>query len=254
MKTRSFAKNFTINVDGKISTTGRLLSIRATKDHLKLCTPDYGRVRKVYLDEDGNIWEEWQLSRAIEVSKDLPLQPAADKKEIDKARESLLPKNILEFSVFKEEDVNEHTFQTEGQGFLFQVTRNNKGVANSLQMQNYKAIVALLQTPGVALVGKANVQNHEGLYRAGLYKGQLYIQKQLYPEDLNEFEDLDDLGDMDDIVRKMSDVAPRLMKTFDPDDYRDDVAQRLQTLVTDGVVEEVEVSFDTILESLVGAV
>lgn len=252
MKTRSYVSKFTMSIGGKIATEGRLMAIRATKDDYKLCTPDYKPVRQVYMDEDGNIYERHELSRGVQISKGEPLVPVGDNEEIESARTSNMPKNILEFDVYRTEDVARHIFPSENQAYMFQVARNRKGLTNPQHMQNYKALVALLNNPGVALIGKCNLNNHEGLFRAGLFNGQMYLQKQLYPEGINQFEDLDDLGEMDAIIDKMASVVPNLTSDFDPTAYKDDIAHRLQRLAYGIEAPDEAPDFDDIINSLLG--
>ena len=254
MKTRSYVKTMEISIGGKIQTKGSLYSVRATKGGYTMCTPDMKRVRQVYLDENGNIWEHAELSRGIDLGDDGDLMPIGTSSEtttseIKEASKSTLEKNVLSLDVYKAEEVDKYTYPSKNQGYLFKVDAGTKG-GGVQHLNNYKALLAMLQTPGVALLGKCNLNNYEGLFRASLFRGNLCLQQYLYPEDINDF-DVEIYDDLGSLPQKMEKVIPQLLKTFNPEEFKDVIAEQHRHLILRQEVEvDEEVEFDSIMNEL----
>lgn len=248
MKNRSYVSNFTLNVANKISTVGKLWAVRATEQKYKLCTPDYRRVKQVFLDETtGELYEQYQLVRGIEQA-DGSYLPVGENEDISDARESQLPKNILSLTAHYADQVDEHLFPSKNQGYFFEVLSGKKG-PNPTHLQNYQLIRLLMNTPNLALLGKCNLQGNEGLFRVGVFRNQLYIQKQLYPEDLNTYE-FESYEFPDILQRTAEEVAPKLARDFTPDMYRNDVADRLFKVATGTFSTPSEMPFDALFDAL----
>ena len=229
---RSYASSVTMRL-GVATTVGRLAPIRASRSKkldFKLCTPDAKPVRQVYIDDDGNIYEKDQLGRARE--EDGILVPVSTE-AVNEAKASELPLNIIDLTVHRAEDVNQYLFPSDNNAYIFEpVQKSSKGkiIIDPVNVQWHDFInVVLRDNPDIALMGKMNLQGYEGLYRLGLYQGLITVQKQLYPEDLNQFDF--STPDLDDETREMAVAASRsLIAGFDPSEYRNSISERLAAI------------------------
>lgn len=258
MKTRSYVKHFDMSINGKLATRGSLYSVRATKQSYTMCTPEMKRVRQIYIDEGGQIWEHADLIRGIDLGDGGDLVPIGTSPvetvtEIRKAKTSALPLNKIEFDVYPSEDVERYTYPSKNQGYLFKVAADTKDGGGLQYLQNYKAMLALLKVPGVALLGKSNVQHQESLVRASLFRGNIVVQSYMYPEDINDFDDLEVYEGLGSLEEKMRKVAPQLMKPFNPDEFQDIIAKNQRDLIQRREIEiSEEAQADALINELLG--
>lgn len=190
---RSYCKQFTMTL-GPATTTGKLFAIRkAKKDGFKLVTPDMRPVHQLWVDNDNKTYTKIELGRAIEAKdengEDI-LLPAPEKEQV----ESLLPLNDFNISIHAADDVSKFLFPDENQAYEFYPVRTdskNKVINDPVNDQWYEFIKAIAKDPEVALLGECNLQGHEGLFRLGIFRDEIYLQKQMYPDELNQYEDLD---------------------------------------------------------------
>lgn len=240
MKTRSVCKRFTLEL-GSIKSVGKLFSIRKTEDKLKLCTEDGTRVSQVYIDGEGGVHlNKTTLHRGIEVKGESKVHVIGDDEKVKEARTSGLNKDTMKFTVHSTKDVNNFVFPSNNQGYIFQPFLEKGSAAEKMaNVTNYQAILGFMNDPSISLLGRANLIGHEGLFRAGMFRGHLYIQKQLYPEDLNEW-DFDPINVDEKILEATTKVARSIMETFDPTKYNDVVAERIAILANGGELEEVD--------------
>lgn len=245
MRTRSYVGNFTMRLGG-LSTVGRLLAIRKTEDKVKLCTEDGSKVTQVYLGPDGTIYpNKDNLYRGIEVKGDSKMEVIGDAKSVTAARASQLPLNEITFTLHKASDVDNHVFASENQGYLFQPRVLRNKLVDPHSLKNYAGILAMMQDPNYCLIGKCNLQHHEGLFRAGLFRNQLYIQKQLYPEKLNEW-DLDDV-EIDEAFQKAANKSlETFTQDFNPSAYDDTIAARIALLADGGLTDDDQANQDVL--------
>ena len=107
-------------------------------------------------------------------------------------------------------------------------------------------------------MGKMNLQGYEGLFRLGLYQGLITVQRQLYPEDLNQFDF--STPDVDLETRTLALEASRaLLSEFEPESYRNSITERLaaikagtaQPIISREVESKAEVDFKEMLKMMV---
>lgn len=232
MPVRSYASAVTMRL-GIATTVGRLAPIRVSrskKTEFKLCTPTAKPVRQVYIDDDGNIFEKDQLGRAIE--QDGVLVPVPLDK-VNDAKVSELPLNIMELTVHRRDEIDRFLFPSDNNAYIFEPVRKTpkgKVINDPVNTQWYEFInVVLRDNPGVALLGKMNLQGFEGLFRLGLYQGLITVQKQLYPEELNQFEFA--TPELDEETRRLAVAASEtLLAEFEPGDYQNNIQARLEAI------------------------
>lgn len=248
MRTRSYCANFEMNL-GAISTTGRLLGIRRTEDKMNLCTADGSPVTQVYLGPDGTVYaNKDMLHRGIKVKGEDKLNVIGSAEDFAAVRTSQLPLNKIEFTMHATEEVDKWLFPSDNQGYLFQPRVLNKKAVDPHSMKNYAAILAFMQHPHITLVGKCNLVHHEGLFRAGLHRGHLYIQKQLYPEGLNEW-DLDDVTIDERIAETAEKVLSSVQRSFDPTSYENEVNKRIAMLAA-GTLDQSDQAQEDVMAAL----
>jgi len=244
---------------GSLTTTGKLTSLRATKPAeavLAYCTAEAKPVHQVYMDDDGKIYHKEDLGRARVV--DGVLEPVPLESVVE-AKASSLPLNTLNLTVHKVVDIQEHIFPSANSAYVFQpvIKHGKKIIDDPVNVQYHDAIKAILtENPDIALVGVCNLQNYEGLFRLSLYKSFIIVQKQLYPENLNQF-DFETPGLESKPRQAAVKLSHKLVESFEPSQYKDTITSRLVSLEGGSVgtlpeVQKVDTEFDILaaLEAL----
>jgi len=261
-KVRSYASAVEMRL-GIATVVGRLAPIRAPRKketEFKLCTPDTRPVRQVYIDDEGKIYEREELSRA-RVEDDVYIPVNAE--EVEKAKESLLPLNIIDLTVHPAAEINKYLFPSDNNAYIFEPVRkspNGKKVIDDPVNDNWYNFINIIlrDNPDIALMGKMNLQGYEGLFRLGLYQGLITVQRQLYPEDLNQFDF--STPDVDLETRTLALEASRaLLSEFEPESYRNSITERLaaikagtaQPIISREVESKAEVDFKEMLKMMV---
>lgn len=230
---RSYVSQLTIELDD-ITTVGRLWPIRQSESKFKLCTKDYDPVHQIYQDDEDNTYRRGQLIYGRPVKGQYKLDPVGDIEEIKDARTSTLEKNLLVLSAHDANRVNEYLYPADTQGYVFQPVRLNSSghvVPDKLNEIRHNIINVLLRDTNVVLLGKCNMQNHEGLFRLGLYRGMITVQKQLYPEDLNDF-DFETPISNPKLAEKAQELAKELVRDFEPEAYENEIKRRIEMIAT----------------------
>lgn len=243
-KIKAYVSQLTMHF-GSATVTGSLVPVRAvaTRPEYKLISPDGKPVEQVYRDEDGKIWEKDVLQR---YEKNDPERKIVPDEAVQQAKESSLPKNIMNLTAHPRSDVERYIFPSTNQAYIFRpVIKNTKGkeIKDPVNVQWYDFINTILRDSDLGLLGLCNLQNHEGLFRLGLYQGWVTVQKQLYPEELNQFDVYKpSLGEA--VREKALAVSQKTAVDFQRDEYVNMVTQRLLALKPDseGVVNALPVA------------
>ena len=217
---------------GPIQTIGSLTGVRqsamkSNKPTFKYITPDGNPVQQRYLDDDGEVFKVEQLGRATVVTDDegnetlVPVSQEA----ISKAKESSLPKNVVNLTVHPAEDVDRALYPSDANGYVF--TPNEKDPAN---VAWHDLLLRLVRKSGNAYVSKANVRGHEGLYRISSWNGRIVLQRVLYPNEVNEYGELVSNPIDSDTVDKFELWVASQTKAFDPNEYENTVAANMAAM------------------------
>ena len=232
---RSYVSDFTIRL-GNITTRGKLMSIRDSSKEDQTSTvqitPDVQRVRRVWRGPDGTIYEDDDLGRATE-DEDGNLTPV-DKEAVKEAKKSALTPNVFDLNVHNRADIDSFLYPDKSQGYVFipQIKKGKNIVDDPANDKAYEILNAMVQNPKIAMIGRVNLNNHEGMFRLGMYRGHIALQKQLYPEEVHEFPVLKiKLGKED--KTKMSKLAEAMIKDFDPEDYPNEITKRVLDAVSE---------------------
>lgn len=232
---KSYVSNFTIHL-GPVTTTGKLVAVRLSKTkssnakpQLRYVSPDGNPVEQRYRDvTTGKFFEVGDLSKGA-VNDAGTGMTVVDEEALAEANKSLLPKDVMKLTVHKVEEVEESIFPADSNAYVFYPNEDNptnKGWADF--------ITTALREAGdrFAFLANMNLRNSEGLYRLSIWRGNLIVQKQLYPSDLNDHHVRSE-RQPDHVVAKAIAAVNTLAEPFDPDTYKSDVAARIAQLVAD---------------------
>lgn len=230
MTRRAYVGDFTFRL-GAIVTRGKLMSIRnsesdkATKLHY--ITPDGLPVSQVYRCANGGVYLREELGKA-KMDEDGNLIPVNADAVVD-AKKSALPINSIDLNVHKSSEVDDFLFPDKSQAYVFVPWIKNssgKKVDDPANDKWAEILNSVVRNPNVALVGRCNLNNHEGMFRLSSYKGHIVLQKQLYPEEVNHFDQLD-VALTSAEQAKVERLVDALVKPFNVEDYPNEITQRV---------------------------
>lgn len=230
-KFKSYISEFTLILDAML-VRGRVVSIgkpvRAVKPTFKFVSPEENNpVVQVYKDEiTGKFYQLDELKKQWDTSA--PETVVVDQEALKKIRESQLPKNVLTVAVHDTDDVTHYTYPEATEGFVF-----DPDMSVPQNKVYYDMIVAgLIANPSKTLIGMCNFHGYEGLFRVEVWRGYLTLHKIKVPSAVNDHEVLKNSID-EQGTAAMAKVLDRLTKPFDPEEYRDHVAERMSQAVKD---------------------
>lgn len=214
-------------------------------------TPTGVPVKQRYVDEFGNVLDEKDIRKAKPVKTGTTDANEAiidyvivDKEQIKEVKKNVLPKNVLSLQVHSRDDVDNKLFPSDSNGYVFIPDANDP-----VNVQMYDVIREGLATDK-AFVGMGNIRGFDTFARVYLWRGQIVVQKALYPEDVNDHE-VTPLPDLPATTKdKVSKMLSKLEKPFNADEYRNVVKEQLEQLETaSGGIEVIvspsgSVSFD----------
>lgn len=238
-KMKSYVSDFTISL-GALSWSGSLVGVRDTDQgpKFKLISPDGNSVKQYYLDE---ITQKYFLPGELHKSFIQGDEQTTMTQDVVKAiGESEKPKNILPVTVHSAAEVDEYLYPADSNGYVF--VPNIK--VPELQ-RIFNALLVVLDTENKTLVGICNLQNHEGLFRLSVWRGQLVLQKQCYPADIREHTiDVITIVDTKDEtwtpyhvlgadVAAVTKMFTKQSQPFDPETYKNEIAAKQFALLAD---------------------
>lgn len=233
---------------GSATTIGSLFGIRATDNSgkYKLCSPEGQRVHQMYQDDEGNLFEYDELKRG-KLNEETNTVDIVSEEDIKSAKESKLPDNVITLTAHDKNEIDEFLFPSGSQAYIFKpVVKNGKKVIEDpINVQWYDFINTILRETDTALIGKCNLRNHEGLFRLGRYKGYITLQKQMYPEELNQFDEWTSSLELP-VRNKANELSRKAIKTFEPKKYEDEVKKRLVKLTPGSIPQSRSVNTDPV--------
>lgn len=226
-----YAKQFTVSL-GNLSTVGSLWPIRVVAPKYSFCTDSYEPVRQAFIGPDGKEIPRELLKRGRKVAGSDLYEPVGETVEIQEARKSTLEKNVLAVTLHTADEVNEYLYPSDNQGYVFEPVKlvSGRTVEDKANELRHDLLHSIVEDPSVALVGKANLNGHEGLFRISLFQGKMSIQKQMYPRDINDFNFNVNVV-TDPRVREAAQETIKQMTTgFNPSSLTNSIQQRLDGL------------------------
>jgi non-homologous end joining protein Ku len=190
------------------------------KPKFHLVTPDGKPVSRAYIDEKNNIFNEDDLIRTSvdEEGEGVLLT----KEELEEARASELPKNVINLTVHDAAEVNTILYPADN-GYVFMPNTDDP---RNKELNDLVA-AALQADPSKALLGICNLRGHEGLFRFSVWRGHLVFHKQRYPSEIkpHPIAVLDvPLAAVDAVKAGLE----RRVEPFDPDKFRNNTSERLR--------------------------
>lgn len=232
---KAWVNEFTIRL-GPASVRGKLVPVRRSKSaeersasDFRLVTPDGQPVEQRYISPDGTLYRYAELSRGRDTEDGIQVLSA---EEVAAARESQLPKNIMEITVHDAKDVDTKLFPGQDNAYVFIPGRKDTKGWKRDDTANEKwaeFLIAAAQDTSKSLIALVNVRGNDGLYRLTVWRGQLLIQKQMFPGDLNDHP-VEKPTLPTALRNKTGEVLDKLKVPFDPSSYRDLRLERFAAL------------------------
>lgn len=233
-KLKAYVSKFTVHL-GPISMVGRLISSKkpgqkSKKDPTQfvMVTPDNEPVVQRYVVEGKKkLWEPGDLARARKL-EDGTLVPV-EKEVIAEAKTSALPKDILNLTVHDADEVDAALIPEGATMYVFE-----PDFSDPVNVQWHSLLLSVLREhPEFAYVGVCNLRNTEGLYRLGLWRDRLVVQKMVYPDQIEDHQPLADahLTTVDKpAMAKAVKMMTKLTAPFDAESFVDATRERLVAL------------------------
>lgn len=236
-KITKYVNDLTLRI-GPLSTTGYLTGVRKSaaksgKVTFKSTSPTGEAVKQVYQDADGNIFNKSELGKATVVEtvtaagdKEVELVPV-DLKAIAEAEKSALNSNVVTLTVHPAAQVNHELYHSEANGYVF--TPHDEDDADRAYAELLLKVIE--SDPSKAYLSVANVRSKEALFRLTAWNGNLVLQRVLYPHEVNEYEVAGSSVKIDSATFDKACAWITNMSTpFDPDEYRNNVTERLAAM------------------------
>lgn len=236
-KLKAYVSKFTIHM-GPVSMVGRLISSKkpgqkSKKDPTQfvMVTPDNEPVVQRYIVEGKpkKLFVPDDLSRARKL-EDGTLVPV-EKEVIKEAKTSELPKDVLNLTVHDAAEVDAALIPEGATMYVFE-----PDFSDPVNVQWHSLLLSVLtENTEFALVGVCNLRNSEGLFRLGVWRERLVVQKMVYPDQIEDHKPLDDahLTTVDGpAMKKAVKMFTKLAAPFDADEYVDSTRERLAVLAS----------------------
>ena len=203
------------------------------------CTPDGRKVVQVSVPKDaptsGEVFYKNQLESATEDPETGELT-LIGKDNVEAAKESALPKNVLNLTVHEANEVATRTVSSDHKVYIF--VPHDKDAAN---VQFGNLIRDLVERSGYAFMGQAVVKvSNEATYRLGIWNGYLTIERQVAPEQINDIPPADEGGVADSTYTKAVAAVTKMVTPFDPEQYRNRALDALTDLTDKALAGEIE--------------
>ena len=246
-KLNKYVGGFTLRLNA-ITTVGSLISVQESKKKTKASfvnvTPDGRRVEQRYVPVDNpdgdEIYFPYQLEKAT-VTKDdddNEVVTLVGKENVAEASASQLPKNTLTLAVHDREEVDASVYHS-GEANSYVFVPDSDDPAN---VQWYELIRELVARSGKAFVGVANVKGYEGFFQLREWRGQIVLDRQLYPSDVKPHPVV---GSVTDLKTSTYDKALKAVEKmtipFDADAYVNDPINRVKELEAQAVAGTLDV-------------
>lgn len=248
-KINKYVSEFTIRLHS-ITCTGALYPVQISDSkaakkagktaEIVSCTPDGRPVVQVSVPKDdptsGEIFYRNQLESATKDPETGELT-LVGKANVDAAKESPLPQNVLNLTVHPAADVDEQTVSSNHKVYVF--VPNDKDKANA---QFANLIRALVERTDYAFVGQAVVKvSNEALYRLGVWNGYLTVERLVTPDQVNEFDPAPEDTITDATFGKAEAAVDKMVKPFEAAEYRNRALDAITSLTDKALAGEIDV-------------
>jgi hypothetical protein len=223
---------------GPATCRGRLKPImRKTQEEedtaTKFCTPEGKPVHRMFRDDEGNCYQELELSKAT-VDEDGKYH-LVDPEALKAAKQSLLPDNILNLTAHYKRDTQRWLWPSDHKAFIFEpvIMENRKIVEDPTNEQWHRFIHAVVSHPEFDVVTLAKIRGSQAIYKLSIYNGYIAVQRQLYPQNLWEYPE-QEIG-LDARTQELAhSVAHKLVAPFETTAYENDILERVRQVTAEG--------------------
>lgn len=223
---RTYVSDFEIKV-GPINALGKLVKVTKTgvdeyKEFVSVCPtcPEPVKPEQRYIcpNDATHSHPMRDLRKAKDIDGDLKF---VEKDEIDAARASDLPVNVLRLTVHPKDEVWNKLWDSDN-AYVF-IPRNAD--------EWFALLLRLVETTDKAFIGMCNLRNHEGLFRLDVWQGHIVVQKVVWPDEINEFDALPIQAD-DTLFEAAIAMIEKVEQPFDPTNYKSQVKDKLAAITT----------------------
>ena len=222
LKVKSYVSDFTIRL-GPIMTVGRLVTAKKTASKttsFSLITPDtHEKIKQVYVaaSDDTRKYDYADLARGVMINGEMKV---LDKSEVDDAKESDLPKNVLSVTVHERDEVD-HVLWHGDSSYIFEPKVNDEW---------YGALVRTVADARYSFLGMSNLKGHESLYRLVVWNDLIVVERMLFPSEINRL-DVALPTVSDDVLVAATEMVGRVVQPFDAASYVNATQTRLENLI-----------------------
>jgi len=261
-KMRTRVSEFTISL-GPLQWVGSLIGVcsDSKKPRFTFISPNGNAViQQYYCEEEKKHYLPNELHKQIVQGEE---ETNLSQEEIKIIKASDRPNNVLALSVHPAADIDRILYPADAKAYVF-----SPNVKVPELRRIFNAMVKILEEGNVALLGVCNLAGNEGLFRLTVWRGNLVLQKQTYPEDIKEH-DVVEIVAVDEADETWSDnhvltkdiEAVRIMLTkqvadFDVNSYNDAISAKVYKALENpeaiqvAVVPDVQKDIASLLESL----
>lgn len=243
---KAYATNVTLKLK-HIQTTGKLIGIHAAEDKASkpvLVIPEtLENVRQFYIPESlvgasavsaTDLYTRDDCETAIvkvdKATKERTVNVIPREKTVA-VKTSDLPKNVVNLTVHDAVEADKVMFPLQNaQSYVFY-----PDTVDPDNVQNYNLLTETLKKSSLALCSVVNLQNHEGLFRLGVWRDRLCLIKQGYTDQINPHE-VPDEGEFVSIPSSVIDKAvskfSKMVEPINGDTYRNRIAADFAALTS----------------------
>lgn len=227
---RTYVGSMTLRFSA-MTVRGRLMPVyKSEESNIKMCVPGKGvPVYQKYLDDEGNLYDRNELGRAVVDEDGVMTEINAD--ALEAAKISGLPSNILTMTAHEPESIEQYLQPDSTKAYLFEpVIKEGKKIKDDPENDHYHDLLnVMVRDSGLVFVGYANIHGSEGVYRVGMYQGHLTVQRQVFPEKLNQFEVIHPAVSAGEREKLLA-IARGSVREFNPEEYKSKVRDAIEAV------------------------
>lgn len=234
-KFKAYISDFTIEL-APLSLRGKMVGVRksasSTKPKFSLLSPDGNQVEQFYKDtKTEKLYKSDECVRSFQSGEEVT---TIDKETLTALKQSDLPKNVIGLTIHEASSINDTLFADDKNAYIFVPDdKDPKNVSRTASL-----IAAMVESPQLAFLGTCNFHGTEGLFRATVWRGQLVLQRYLYPSEVNDHEIVP--SSLDNDAKMLRDFFAKRVQPFDPQTYRNStIDKQMQVLEDPSLLENV---------------
>lgn len=227
-KFKAYITDFTLEF-APLSLRGKMVGVRKsasdTKPKFNLVSPDGNPVEQFYYDaKTKKYYKNDECNRSFTSGEEVTV---IDNETLKAVKMSELPKNSISLTVHDAKTINDTLFADDKNAYVFMPDEKDpKNVTRTRSL-----VAAINDSPHLAFIGTCNFHGTEGLYKVTIWRGQLVLQRYLYPSEVKEHEVLETVLDND--AKMLKAFFEKRKVEFDPETYRNTSVERQRQILDD---------------------